>query len=260
MNTDIYKDIAHWFEGYVQRIVAENEAMKENIQLKEKHILKAVELVSYLATSVEKYTELDIAIAKIVVVLQQIARLNVFANCSNSDVTFAEDDIDDCIAIIKEEKILEVFSEELRNTILMCLSYVNKTLYPKTLEANNIAILKLVNDAGKIAALEILAEYYSEEPQGSNKIIEFHLPNKFEISGKLEKRIMSDKEAEPKDVYSIKDLKLMQMSWVFGLNFKASYKLVHDKLYVKKIYETLPKSDKIIDMYRRMRIHIENQL
>ncbi len=260
MDTDTYKDIESWFEGYAQRILAGNVEVQDNIELKKKHILKAVDLTVHLAGTMDKYADLDITAAKIVAIAQHLARFNDFAKATTGEEVLGEKNIDACIAIIEEEKVLEELSEEQKNTVLECLKYVDSNTFPKSLSEEVISIVKLVSDACKVSALEVVSEYYGLERQGTNKIIEFNLPNKFEISAKLQKRIMDDRVAEAKDVHSIKDLKLMQMSWVFALNFKESYKIVYNKSYVKKIYETLPKSDKIIDMYRRMRIHLENQL
>ncbi len=260
MGTDTYKNIESWFEEYAQRILAENVEMQDNIELKKKHILKAVELTVHLAGTMDKYADLDIDAAKIAAIARHLARLNTFAKADAGEEVLGEKNIDACIAIIEEEKVLEALSEERKTTVLEALKYAESSTFPKSLSGEVISIVKLVDDACKVAALDVAAEYYSRERQGTNKIIEFNLPDKFEISAKLQKRIMDDKVANTKDVHSIKDLKLMQMSWVFGLNFKESCKIVYNKSYIKKIYETLPKSDKIIDMYRRMRIHLENQL
>ena len=71
---------------------------------------------------------------------------------------------------------------------------------------------------------------------------------------------MDDKIAKRDDVKNVNDLKLTQMSWVFDMNFKRSSKMISEKGYIKAIFETLSKSDDVIDMYRNMKIFMENQL
>jgi hypothetical protein len=56
------------------------------------------------------------------------------------------------------------------------------------------------------------------------------------------------------------DVKIMQMSWVFDLNFKASVGYVLEKRYLEKIYESMSKSDRIIDIYRKVKVFTENKM
>jgi len=71
---------------------------------------------------------------------------------------------------------------------------------------------------------------------------------------------MAEKVSKREDVVSLNDLKLFQMSWVFDLKHKRSFKVVSENSYIKAIFETLPKNDEVIDMYRNMKIFMENQL
>ena len=41
------------------------------------------------------------------------------------------------------------------------------------------------------------------------------------------------------------DFKLMQLSWVYDLNYKASFRLLSERDYANRISETLPHAEKI---------------
>jgi len=55
------------------------------------------------------------------------------------------------------------------------------------------------------------------------------------------------------------DVKVMQLSWVYDLNFKASFRILASEQYVDKIYRALPKRDDVFDIYRVARIYLENK-
>ena len=80
------------------------------------------------------------------------------------------------------------------------------------------------------------------------------------IAKKVCNAIMDEKIAKREDVETVNDLKLSQMSWIFDMKHKRSFKIVSEKSYIKAIFETLPKRDVVIDMYRNMKIFMENQL
>jgi hypothetical protein len=45
----------------------------------------------------------------------------------------------------------------------------------------------------------------------------------------------------------------------FDLNYKFTFRLISEKQYIQKIYETLPKRDQIIDAYRGIKLFVENK-
>ena len=59
---------------------------------------------------------------------------------------------------------------------------------------------------------------------------------------------------------TVTDFKLVQMAFVYDLNFKESFSIVGKRQYLKHIFDTMPKNDRVFEMYRRVKIHVENHL
>ena len=85
------------------------------------------------------------------------------------------------------------------------------------------------------------------------------LLNNAEVSDKIIKSILACKIAATEDMKSINDYKLMLISMAFDLNFKYTFRIMSEKQYIQKIYETLPKRDQIIDAYRGIKLFVENK-
>jgi len=128
------------------------------------------------------------------------------------------------------------------------------------MDEKNRIFIQLIREADRIDILNIVSKYYSNYKPGSNKRLELELADKPDISKKVFKSIMDEKVVDYKDVLTLNDLKLQQMSWIFDLNLKQSFRIVSEKTYLKLIYDTLPKKDSVIDMYRQMKIFLENEL
>ena len=47
---------------------------------------------------------------------------------------------------------------------------------------------------------------------------------------------------------------------VFDLNFKPSFELIFEQRFFEKIYNSLPKNDLVIEIYRKIKIYTENKL
>jgi hypothetical protein len=50
------------------------------------------------------------------------------------------------------------------------------------------------------------------------------------------------------------DVKIMQLSWVFDINFKSSIEMIFQNRYLEKIYSSLPKNDTVIEIYRKIKV------
>jgi hypothetical protein len=85
------------------------------------------------------------------------------------------------------------------------------------------------------------------------------LINHVEISDKIIKSVLAGKTAAVEDMKTMNDYRLLLLSMAFDLNFKYTFRVLSEKQYIQKIYETLPKRDQIIDAYRGIKLFVENK-
>jgi hypothetical protein len=85
------------------------------------------------------------------------------------------------------------------------------------------------------------------------------LINHVEVSEKIVKSIMAGKTAAVEDMKTMNDYRLLLLSMAFDLNFKYTFRILAEKQFIQKIYETLPKRDQIIDAYRGIKLFVENK-
>ncbi|MBM2837982.1 MAG: metal-dependent phosphohydrolase, sub domain, partial [Deltaproteobacteria bacterium] len=58
---------------------------------------------------------------------------------------------------------------------------------------------------------------------------------------------------------TLSDFKLLQLSWVYDLNFPISFRLVAERDYINRIADTLPKSDDISSVLNLIREFAEQR-
>ena len=259
VNQEIYENIVSWFEKYTESLVCDTEEIQVNLDLKKNHSFNTTKIIEALALTINM-SEVDILLAKSAAILHDVGRFEQLLKYN----TFADTDqinhIDLGIAFIKEQEFTSLISDEELEIILDCIKYHTGSEIPKTMDEKNRIFIQLIREADRIDILNIVSKYYSNYKPGSNKRLEMELADKPDISKKVFKSIMDEKVVDYKDVLTLNDLKLQQMSWIFDLNLKQSFRIVSEKTYLKLIYDTLPKKDSVIDMYRQMKIFLENEL
>jgi len=259
VNQEIYENIVSWFEKYTESLVCDTEEIQVNLDLKKNHSFNTTKIIEALALTIDM-SEVDILLAKSAAILHDVGRFEQLLKYN----TFADTDqinhIDLGIAFIKEQEFTSLISDEELEIILDCIKYHTGSEIPKSMDEKNRIFIQLIREADRIDILNIVSKYYSNYKPGSNKRLELELADKPDISKKVFKSIMDEKVVDYKDVLTLNDLKLQQMSWIFDLNLKQSFRIVSEKTYLKLIYDTLPKKDSVIDMYRQMKIFLENEL
>jgi hypothetical protein len=120
--------------------------------------------------------------------------------------------------------------------------------------------LKLLRDADKLDTLRLTAEFLTYRDVKVSPADTLHLSKSPAISDSICKAIINDMMPKKEDMVTYNDYVLLQLSWVFDLTYRKTYLLLNQRGYVKRLYDALPKNDNIIDIYRKARIHIENQL
>jgi len=160
--------------------------------------------------------------------------------------------------IIQQMEFYQALSAEVQLIILRSVENHNIIKLPKLDNDQQVLFAKLLRDADKLDVFDSSHRYFKER-YGIQPISTLELNNSIEISEKILKSIAAGKPAAYEDMKSMNDYKLLLISMAFDLNFKFTFRIMSEKQYIQKIYETLPKRDQIIDMYRNVKLFVENK-
>ncbi|WP_209319836.1 HD domain-containing protein [Ancylomarina longa] len=260
MNQEIYDKIKTWFDGYVNSFSTENKELEQNIEIIRDHSYRVVGLIEEFVEQAN-LSESDFLLAKITALLHDIGRFNqLIVHGTFADTDKINHSAIGILLLTEQESITNTLSEETKSILIECIRFHNLREIPKSVNERSLPILLVLRDADRLDNLELMAEYYSEHKSGFNKRLELELADNTNISKKVHQSIMEEKVVDSKHILGLSDFKLQQMSWIFDFQFKRSFQIASEKTYLKRMYECLPKKDIVIDMYRQMKIYMENQL
>jgi hypothetical protein len=150
-------------------------------------------------------------------------------------------------------------ADDLPSIILSSVENHSKVKLPKLDTEKQTIIARLLRDADKLDIYDSSLRFFKEKI-GFAPMMTHGLSSSLPlISEKILKSIQAGKTASIDDLKSMNDYKLLLISMAFDLNFKYTFRLMSEKQYVQKIYETLPKRDQIIEAYRGVKLFIENK-
>ncbi|GET28276.1 HD domain-containing protein [Prolixibacter sp. SD074] len=161
------------------------------------------------------------------------------------------------LSLLPPFKGLEAAKQEILQKVTI---FHNKPELPKKENELVLYYLKLLRDADKLDALRMTAEFLTFRDVRLDPADTLHLSKSPAISDNICKAIINDMVPKKEEIVTYNDYVLMQLSWVFELTYRKTYLMLNQRQYIKRLYDALPKNDNIIDIYRKIRIHIENQL
>ena len=109
------------------------------------------------------------------------------------------------------------------------------------LPADTILFARLIRDADKIDIFHVVIKNYKEylsKPEGF--VLEVAFPDTPGCTPEVAAAVLARRPIDYRDLKTIDDVKLMQLGWVFDINFPASLARIRDRGYLGELIDLLP--------------------
>ena len=257
MITDLLLKECHLaFEEYFQSLIIdspENQAQFEDIRA---HSLRVV-TNSLLLANVLLQTEDEKKIVTMNALFHDMGKASLISKNIEA-LNIQRDHATVSAKIIQQMEFYQGLSADVQLIVLRSVENHNKIKLPKLDNDQQTLFARLLRDADKLDIFDSSFRYFKEK-FGVQPYVTKDLNNSIEVSEKILKSILAGKNAAFEDMKSMNDYKLLLLSMAFDLNFKYTFRVMSEKQYIQKIYETLPKRDPIIDVYRNIKLFVENK-
>jgi hypothetical protein len=221
------------------------------------HTNKVVENILILADSLD-LSDNEKHVAEIVARFHDIGRLWLLRP-ENAESTIT-DHAEASLEYLKASPVFGQLDEPTQNIVIQVIKNHNKPDLPKKDGEAIVFYTKLLRDADKLDSWRTTAEYITRKGGKPNMALELALSDKPIVTASFSKTIIEGGIPNKSDIVTFSDFLLFQMSWIFDLHFRTSFQLVNKKQYIRHLYDALPKNDGVIEVYRMIRIHIENHI
>lgn len=259
ISIDNYNSVCNAVTDYMLSFSSSDPLIQQNFILKRDHIQRVIGYVELLAKSIE-CDEVTTLSAQLAALLHDIGRFEQFEKYQTFNDATSEDHAELAVRIIEDKKWLSELPLEIQTSIIKAILNHNKLALAKTDDHRTVLISQLLRDADKLDIFDIAIKEYSPQNKNKNQSISLDLENSSTISKLVAKSFVAEKLPNKSDLRTVTDFKLMQMAYVYDLNFRESFSIVNKRGFLKHLFESMPKTDQIFDLYRKAKIHVENQL
>jgi putative nucleotidyltransferase with HDIG domain len=247
------------FKAYFGSFEELTEEQKKNFALKYDHSFRVANWCDTLARKAG-WSEEEQVLAWCTGLFHDIGRFRQFLEYNTFNDSISVDHATYSVKILKEKSLIDTFSAQEQADILLAIHHHNKRVLEGKFSDRGLKLAKLLRDADKLDILKMITDYYTQPKSEPNHALTWEMPAGSSVTSEVAKQVLSGKLVDRKLLRNQMDIKTLQLSWVFDLNFKASFQLLMESRFLEKIYGTMPKSDTVIRIYRRVKVYAENKV
>ena len=234
-----------WFDNYVAGFYGDDDFVNFHLKLKQEHTLRVCREMQFLANELG-LAENQKRIAEVIALLHDIGRFRQFIKYRTySDVKT----VNHCLMgleILGENKVLEGIEEKERGWIEKAIEYHGLKYLPADLNGQCLLFSKLIRDADKLDIFYVAIEYYRHYKGKKEKyLLELETLDEPWYSHDLVEALLHGKNIDYAQLRTLNDWKLMQLGWVYDVNFPPTLKRIKQQKFLETLLSFLPQTEDI---------------
>jgi hypothetical protein len=257
------KDLEHfraWFADYIAPFYGDDSFVNANLKLKEHHTYRVCDEIVELARALG-LNERQRLIAETIALLHDLGRFPQFDKYRTFVDLKSTSHSQLSVEVLKKESVLERLSEDEAGLIRSGIRLHNQKALPADLDEQAELFAKLIRDADKIDIYYVAIKNYQEYkscPEGL--VYDVELADDGSYSPHVLEAIMQGVPVSYHDLRTINDARILQLGWVFDVNFVHSLKRIRQRRYLLQLMAMLPRTPEITELGRRVFKYLDSLL
>jgi len=244
MTRDDLTVLKNRFSTYCKSFYVSDPEDQKNISLKEEHTFHVCKNIVEIAVGLSLNDE-KIFLAESIALFHDIGRFPQYTQYKTfRDSVSVNHGLLGAETLI-EEKMLQDLSSNEQEIIVKSVKFHNAFSISKTMTKEIVFFLKLIRDADKLDIWRVFLGYYESPDEMKASAVGLGLPDLPEYSEEVVSCIFRKKIVSLSMLKTLNDFKLLQLSWIFDLNFEPTFRLLHGRDYINRLTAHLPQTAKI---------------
>ncbi len=214
------------------------------LELKKKHTLRVVEEMNLLIKDLGLAPDLCPTL-EAAALLHDLGRFPQFETYGTFLDRVSVNHAKLSLSEIQTHGFLNRCTPQEQQLITTAVGHHNEAFIPKELPPKEALHLKMLRDADKLDIWQVVIHHYQNPEAAPRGIINLGLKEEGGFSKEALSALFQNTFVKSPTIKNINDLKLMQISWVFDLNFSSSVCRAKKREVVTKIAATMPTSQEL---------------
>jgi hypothetical protein len=259
MNRKDLISLRDWFADYCVHFSTHVEEDQRNIAVKREHTYHVCLNTLRIGRSLHLNNQ-DMLLAEAIALLHDVGRFPQYRQYKTFDDDASANHAALGAKVLLEQGVLRGLPEQEHTLILHAVTLHNVFSLPDTLDQRTRLFAHIVRDADKLDIWRVFIEYYGQDGASRASAVALGLPDVPGYSPKVIACLRQGKMASKSELKTLNDFKLLQLTWLYDLNFIRSLQMVHERRYVDKMAAVLPANVEIREAVEQARTFVTGKL
>jgi putative nucleotidyltransferase with HDIG domain len=244
MEQEHVKAVKAWFFDYCRLFYSQDEGFQRNILLKENHTRNVCANSAWICRE-ELLDDDQTMLAEVIALLHDVGRFEQYRQFRTFKDSISVNHAELGAQILEDYEVLAPFFPHERSVIAHAVELHNVYAVPGKTPEDEKFFLNIIRDADKLDIWRVFLEYFNQPEHMRASAAGLGLPDRPACSPVVLDRLVQQKMVRLSSVKTLNDFKLMQLSWVYDLNFAASFRLLFERDDITRLVATLPESKEV---------------
>lgn len=259
MNQHDLDTLKAWFSGYYETFSPSCDEDRKNFDVKRKH----TDAVCSNTLLISRDLELDdqrTLLAEAVALFHDVGRFPQYRQYKTFQDSISVNHAALGAKVLIENAVLRDLPDKEQDLIVRAVTLHNVLAIPGDLDQDLLQQVRMIRDADKLDIWRICLEYYAQPRSDRASAVGLGLPDVPEYSPAILTNLHQRKLVLLSSLKTLTDFKLLQLAWIFDVNFPATFRILAQRQYIDRFAVTLPKTNDIADAVDAVREYLNEKL
>lgn len=246
-----------WFASYCGSFRSADLELQRNFDLKELHTRNVCEAARLIAQEGSPRRQM---LAQVAALCHDLGRFPQFREFRTFKDSESLNHAHLSAQILKQSDLLDFLPKPERDSVLLAVRLHNAYLVPAGLAPETDDLLRIVRDADKLDIWRVFIDFFHtpEAERASGPGLGF--PDLPVCSPQVLAAVASGEMVQLSAIKSLNDFKLLQLSWVYDINFLSTLRLIEERGVLQRLAATLPGDAAVLDVLARVQSYLKRRL
>src|SRR5574341_2330987 len=258
MNQKDLTAFKNWFAGYCDSFSTQRPEDQRNFATKQDHThevcLNAVRIAEDLLLDQQ-----HALLAEAIALFHDVGRFPQYRQYKTFDDAISVNHAALGAKVLLENSVLRGLHKRDQDIIVRAVTLHNVFSLPGDLDDETLLFARLIRDADKLDILRVVIDYFERDAGSRAEAVALGLPDSPGYSEEVLACLLRGEMARKDALRMQNDFKLLQLAWLYDLNFPSSFRMVLERNYINTIAGLLPRDDKIARAIDIVREYVEKR-
>lgn len=246
-----------WFSSYCASFRSSDTEVQRNYDLKELHTRNVCEAACLITEGGDPGRRM---LAEVAGLCHDLGRFPQYRDHRTFKDADSVNHAQLSARLMQETGVLEFLPAPDRESVILAVRFHNLFEIPHGLPPETEDLLKVVRDADKLDIWRVFADYFHTPESERASAAGLGFPDLPHCSPEVLETVAAGKMVQLSALKSLNDFKLLQLSWVYDINFLSTLRLIKERHVLEQMAAMLPEEEAVLHVFGEVKKYLDRRL